>query len=44
VTASMADDQAISTQEAEEIRRIWQNLKSVGERFVASCESGRYGT
>ena len=44
VTGSMADDQVISSQEAREIRLIWQNLKSVGERFVASCESGRYGT
>lgn len=42
VTMSLADDQAISAQEAEGIRQIWQNLKSVGEQFVSSCEAGRY--
>lgn len=43
VTASLVDDQAISREEAVEIRRIWQSLKSVGEQFVVSCESGRFG-
>lgn len=42
VTKSLSDDQAISPAEAEEIRRIWQSLKSVGERFVAGCEAGRF--
>lgn len=43
VTQSLSDDQAISPEEAKEIRRIWQNLKSVGEYFVASSEAGRFG-
>ena len=42
VTQSLSDDQAISSEEAKEIRRIWQNLKSVGEYFVASSEAGRF--
>ncbi|MBT9583306.1 helix-turn-helix domain-containing protein [bacterium] len=42
VTHSLSDDQAISAEEAKEIRRIWQNLKSVGEYFVASSEAGRF--
>ncbi len=42
VTHSLSDDQAISSDEAKEIRRIWQNLKSVGEYFVASSEAGRF--
>lgn len=42
VTQSLSDDQAISADEAKEIRRIWQNLKSVGEYFVASSEAGRF--
>ena len=42
VTASLADDQAISSEEAKEIRHIWQNVKSVGEFFVASSEAGRF--
>lgn len=42
VTHSLSDDQAISPEEAKEIRRIWQNLKSVGEQFVAASEAGRF--
>lgn len=42
VTSSLSDDQAISAEEAAEIRRIWQNLKSIGEQFVAGCEAGRF--
>ncbi len=42
VTHSLSDDQAISPEEAKEIRRIWQSLKSVGEQFVAASEAGRY--
>lgn len=42
VTRSLSDDQTISPEEAEQIRDIWQNLKSVGEQFVAGCEAGRF--
>lgn len=42
VTNSLSDDQAISPEEAKEIRRIWQSLKSVGEQFVAASEAGHF--
>ena len=43
VTDSLARHGEISAAESVEIRRIWQNLKGVGESFVVATESGRFG-
>ena len=40
VTASLADDKQIDTEEAMEIRAKWENLKGCVERFVVGCEKG----
>jgi len=43
VSQSIEDDQLIDTREAANIRRVWENLKSITESFVVACEAGKYG-
>ena len=43
VIAVAASDSAISTAEAKDIRRRWEDLKSVTEGFVRHCEQGDFG-
>ncbi|MCY3020981.1 MAG: hypothetical protein NTW87_18345 [Planctomycetota bacterium] len=40
LSRSMLDDGRVDHQEAEDIRRQWQQLKQCGESFVAACERG----
>ena len=42
VTESVEDDAKIDTDEADEIRQKWEDLKACAERFVLSCEKGVY--
>lgn len=42
VIALAASDNAISKDEAKAIRRRWEDLKSVTEGFVRSCEEGSF--
>ena len=42
VTESVEDDPGIDKDEAVEIRQRWEDLKSLVERFVMSCEKGHY--
>ncbi|HUN80650.1 MAG TPA: phage regulatory CII family protein [Phycisphaerae bacterium] len=42
VSASVADDGAISTKEAAKIRAEWEELKTTTESFVVACERGSY--
>jgi hypothetical protein len=44
VIALAASDNAISKDEAKAIRRRWEDLKSVTEGFVRSCEEGSFST
>lgn len=41
--AKAAADNTITTNEAKTIRRRWEDLKSVTERFVHAAEIGRFG-
>jgi hypothetical protein len=41
--AQAAADNTITKAEAKTIRRRWENLKSVTERFVHAAESGNFG-
>ncbi len=43
VIAVAAADSQISKDEAKAIRRRWEDLKSVTEGFVHSCEEGNFG-
>jgi hypothetical protein len=40
VTESYANGQRIDLEESERIRKEWDELKSVAERFVCACEQG----
>ncbi len=42
VIAAAAADNQITRQEAQKIRRRWEELKSVTEGFVACCEEGNF--
>ena len=42
VIASAALDNSISDKEAQDIRRRWEELKSVTESFVRCCEEGNF--
>jgi hypothetical protein len=42
VTESVEDDAAIDTDEADEIRQKWEDLKACVEKFVISCEKGHF--
>ena len=42
VTESVEDDPGIDPDEAVAIRQKWEDLKSLVERFVISCEKGHY--
>jgi transcriptional regulator with XRE-family HTH domain len=43
VIAAAATDNAITAQEAKDIRGRWEELKSVTEEFVRCCEAGNFG-
>jgi hypothetical protein len=43
VIAVAAADNTITKEEARSIRRRWEDLKSVTEGFVHSCEEGNFG-
>jgi hypothetical protein len=43
VSQSMADDERISPDEADQIRTHWDKLKSTAEAFVVACERGKFG-
>jgi hypothetical protein len=43
VIAVAASDSRITKDEAKAIRRRWEDLKSVTEAFVRSCEEGNFG-
>lgn len=43
VSKSLMDDNFINDQEAVNIRREWEELKSLAESFVRTCEAGHYG-
>jgi hypothetical protein len=43
VIAVAASDNTITREEAKAIRRRWEDLKSVTEGFVHSCEEGNFG-
>jgi hypothetical protein len=42
VSKSIADDGKIDTEEAEKIRKEWEELKEATESFVVACEKGIY--
>jgi len=42
VTSSLDNDQVIDTNEADQIRQKWEDLKACVERFVIGCEKGVY--
>lgn len=42
VSRSIGNDQRIDESEAQEIRGLWEELKSTTEAFVVTCERGRY--
>ena len=44
VVATTAADNQITSKEAKQIRARWEELKSVTEGFVASCEIGNFDT
>lgn len=44
VVATAAADNQITALEAKQIRARWEELKSVTEGFVASCEEGSFGS
>jgi hypothetical protein len=37
-----AEDQSVSSDDADEIRQCWDRLKSYAEAFVRSCEAGNF--
>ncbi|HBG61565.1 MAG: hypothetical protein A2Y03_10395 [Omnitrophica WOR_2 bacterium GWF2_38_59] len=42
ISESYNDDKKISLNEAEAIRKEWEDLKRVAESFVRACESGKF--
>jgi hypothetical protein len=42
ISESIQNDGRISNDEAERIRSAWEDLKSLAEQFVTSCEQGVY--
>lgn len=40
--STAAVDQSVSSEEAKDIRELWDKLKSYGEGFVRSCENGDF--
>ncbi|MBK8268905.1 MAG: hypothetical protein IPK83_11615 [Planctomycetes bacterium] len=43
VSTAVSNDGAIETDEADKIRREWEQLKTTAETFVVACERGIYG-
>lgn len=42
VSSSLLDDNSITEDEAGNIRREWEELKTLAEAFVVACEAGVY--
>src|SRR5438270_7538835 len=42
ITESVEDDSQIDTEEADQIRQKWEDLKACVEKFVIACEKGHY--
>lgn len=42
ISRSYGEDKRISCDEAQSIRKEWEDLKRIGESFVLACESGRF--
>ncbi len=42
VTEAFDDDSSVDSDEADEIRQRWEDLKACAERFVIACEQGHY--
>ncbi len=42
IVQSYNDDKKISDSDARKIRKEWEELKRMGEAFVAACESGTF--
>jgi hypothetical protein len=42
MTESIEDDGEIDLNEAVQIRKEWEQLKSSAEGFIVLCEKGRY--
>ena len=42
ISRSYGDDKRISCEEAQSIRKEWEDLKRIGEGFVLACESGHF--
>ncbi|MBI5762924.1 MAG: hypothetical protein HZA51_05295 [Planctomycetes bacterium] len=42
VSRSVADDGEVGAEEAQRIRREWEQLKTTAESFVVACEKGVY--
>ena len=42
ISRSYGDDKRISCDEAQFIRKEWEDLKRIGESFVLACEAGRF--
>lgn len=40
--STAVEDDSVTKQEADEIRRCWDKLKSEGETFVRACEAGHF--
>lgn len=43
ISQSYDNDKKIDSKEAKNIRKEWEDLKSVGESFVKACELGKFG-
>ena len=42
VSESYGGDNSVDAQEAANIRREWEQLKTLAEQFVVACEMGGY--
>lgn len=42
VSRSIENDGQITEEEADQIRQLWEKLKTQAERFVVACERGMY--
>jgi hypothetical protein len=42
ISRSYGEEKRISCDEAQCIRKEWEDLKRIGESFVLACESGRF--
>jgi len=42
ISNSYYDDHSINAEEAEKIRKEWEDMKRIGEGFVKACEAGKF--